>query len=191
MTSEPARLPPTPSQTVGPFFHFCLGADARGGCLATPQCAGEQIRFRVRVLDGDGVPVPDALIELYQADADGKYPDAQHATSSDVFCGFGRMPTDERGACEFRTIRPGLVSDERTGRQASHINVCVFARGLLRHLYTRAYFARDPDIATDPLLSAVAPSRRETLLALPGDRPGAWTFEIRLQGDRETVFFDL
>jgi protocatechuate 3,4-dioxygenase alpha subunit len=104
----------------------------------------------------------------------------------------GRLPTDAQGSCTFETIRPGRVADGRGGLQAAHVNLCLFARGLLRHLYTRMYFAGDPALGDDALLAHVPEDRRETLLAIadPG-APATWSFAIRLQGDRETVFFDL
>jgi protocatechuate 3,4-dioxygenase alpha subunit len=108
------------------------------------------------------------------------------------FCGFGRLPTREDGTCTFETIRPGRVPDHRGGLQASHVNVCVFARGLLRHLYTRIYFDRDAALADDIVLALVPEDRRATLLAHQElDGSGRWTFDIKLQGENETVFFDL
>jgi protocatechuate 3,4-dioxygenase, alpha subunit len=184
---EPADLVATASQTVGPFFHFGLAANEALGRVAPPDADGERIRLRVRVLDGDGAPVPDALIETYQADARGRY-------GASPFHGFGRLPTGEDGTCVFETVRPGAVSGE-PGPQAPHVNVCVFARGLLRHLYTRIYFPDAGDLERDPLLALVPGPRRETLLARPAAGPGAdsaeWEFVIRLQGAGETVFFDL
>jgi protocatechuate 3,4-dioxygenase alpha subunit len=181
----------TSSQTVGPFFHFGLAADPALGTVAAPGTCGERIQLHIRVLDADGLPVPDALVELYQADADGRYPPSS-ARAVDGFTGFGRLPTAEDGSCVFDTIRPGGVATEGGTRQAAHVNVCVFARGLLRHLYTRIYFDADPALADDPLLSLVPAGRRRTLLARrrAGD-PATWDFTIRLQGDDETVFFDL
>jgi protocatechuate 3,4-dioxygenase alpha subunit len=192
MSADPARLIPTASQTVGPFFDFGLAPDATLGCLVTgPATRGERIRLRVRVLDGDGVPVPDALIEIHQANADGAY--TRHGASAIEFRGFGRLATDPDGACAFDTIRPGRVPDGRGGRQAAHINVCIFARGLLRHLYTRIYFGGDPALSEDPMLTLVPTERRPTLMAAPvPEEPGVWTFEIKLQGgEDETVFFEL
>lgn len=184
---EAAELIATASQTVGPFFHFGLAANEALGRVAPAGAEGERIRLRVRVLDGDGAPVPDALIETYQADAHGRYGDP-------AFHGFGRLPTREDGACLFETLRPGAVECEG-GPQAPHVNVCVFARGLLRHLYTRIYFPDAGDLDRDPLLALVPAPRRETLLARRTDQPGAdvpqWEFVIRLQGAGETVFFDL
>lgn len=191
---------PTASQTVGPFFHFALSANTTLGCLVHPGTAGDRIRLRVRVLDADGVPVPDALVELYHADADGKYAEPGESaalkgprhTMVDAFCGFGRLPTNTEGACVFETIRPGRVEGNAGVLQASHINVSLFARGLQRHLYTRIYFGGDAALTSDPVLAVVPVNRRETLMASPGaGDPGLWTFDIRLQGRGETVFFDL
>jgi protocatechuate 3,4-dioxygenase alpha subunit len=137
------------------------------------------------VLDGAGAPLPDAMIEIYQADAAGEY-----GTSG--FTGFGRLATNSDGFCTFETIRPGPVADAAGRTQASHINVCLFARGLLRHLYSRVYFAGDPDLDADPLLALVPAERRATLLAAPVDgAPGRWNWDVHLQGAGETVFFDL
>jgi protocatechuate 3,4-dioxygenase alpha subunit len=186
--SDQARPIATSSQTVGPFFHFGLAANAGLGRMAALDAAGEPLQLRVCVLDGAGAPVPDALIELYQADADGQYP---QPGVKDGFAGFGRLPTDADGCCTFQTIKPGAV---RTGAsvQAPHVSVCLLSRGLLRQVYTRIYFSGDDRLGDDPVLGVVPADRRHTLFAepVPGD-PAAWTFVIRLQGDDETVFFDL
>lgn len=187
------RLTATSSQTVGPFFNFGLAQDASLGCLARPDTPGEHITLRVRVLDADDVPVPDALIELWQADASGVYvqpQDPASATEPPGFCGFGRLPTDASGVSVFTTIRPGRVRDEQGGLQAPHINVCLFARGLLRQVYTRIYLAEEAELETDPILALVPPARRDTLVARRANS-SAWTFDIKLQGENETVFFDL
>ena len=187
--SERPRPIATSSQTVGPFFHFGLTADKRLGEVAPPDAPGEHLQLRVRVLDGAGEPVPDAVIELYQADADGRYPDA--ALEAPAFRGFGRLPTGPAGDCVFDTIKPGIVRTDGV-EQAPHINVCLLARGLLRQIYTRIYFTGDPALTTDPILTLVPESRRSTLLAEPSaTEPGLWEFLIRLQGGGETVFFDL
>ena len=194
--SEETRPVATPSQTVGPFFHFALGVNDALGRMADGSTAGERIRLRVRVLDGDGLPVPDALIELYHAAADGTYPSpAQRG----AFTGFGRLPTLEDGTCVFDTIHPGPVTSPGGRRQASHVNVCLLARGLLRHVYTRIYFEGDPVQDDDPVLALVPGGRRHTLMARrmdtgtssSGTEPPTWEFVLRMQGQDETVFFDL
>ena len=195
----------TSSQTVGPFFHFGLTADESLGRIASPDTPGEHIQLRVRVLDGAGEAVPDAVIEIYQADAEGRYPDSTEpgAASSEprvpspeprrrgIFSGFGRLPTGADGSCQFHTIKPGVVRTNGI-EQAPHLNVCLLARGLLRQVYTRIYFTGDPALAADPILTLVSADRRSTLLAKPSpNEPGHWEFVIRLQGSEETVFFDL
>jgi protocatechuate 3,4-dioxygenase, alpha subunit len=193
MGQKPAHLIATSSQTVGPFFHFGLADHATLGCLVRADTRGERIRLTIRVVDGDGTPLPDALVELWQADADGVYvrpDDAKDVLAPPGFCGFGRMPTGANGTCVFETIRPGQVRDAQGRPQAAHINVCLFARGLLRQVYTRIYFDGDEALAEDAVLALVPESRRPTLVATESS-PGDWAFDIRLQGDRESVFFDL
>ena len=192
MDQVPDRLIATPSQTVGPFFHFGLADHATLGCLVRPDTRGERIRLKIRVFDGDGAALPDALVELWQADADGVYvrpDDPRDLLAPAGFCGFGRLPTGADGACVFETIRPGAVRDADGQPQAAHINVCLFARGLLRQVYTRIYFAGDAMLDSDRVLALVPESRRQTLVARP--ESGQWVFDVRLQGDGETVFFDL
>jgi len=187
--SEPPRPIATSSQTVGPFFHFGLTADARLGEVAALDAPGNHLRLRVCVVDGAGEPVPDAVIELYQADAEGRYP--APAAEAPAFTGFGRLPTGSNGCCVFQTIKPGIVRTNGI-EQAPHINVCLLARGLLRQIYTRIYFKDDPALATDPILAVVPPDSRSTLFAEPSaSEPGLWEFVIRMQGTAETVFFDL
>ena len=177
----------TPSQTVGPFFSFGLTTNQMLGQVASPDAAGEHIVFRVRITDGGGTPVPDAIVELWQADRTGSY----GAASAD-FRGFGRLGTDPSGSCAFETIRPGAATAGDGSRQAPHINLCLFMRGLLRHIYTRAYFDGDPRLAQDAVLAKVPEERRGTLIAHPSaGSTSDWIFEIRLQGEHETVFFDL
>jgi protocatechuate 3,4-dioxygenase alpha subunit len=186
-----SRLRCLPSQTVGPFYHFSLTARDALGSMAREGAKGERIRLRFRVFDGAGAPVPDGFIELWQADAAGKYhhpADTQEKAPDTAFCGFGRLATDSEGVCTFDTVRPGRTPDGRGGCQASHINVSVFARGLLDRVVTRVYFAGDPALAEDPVLALVPEERRGTLLARP-DAAGVWCFEVRLQGTGETVFF--
>jgi protocatechuate 3,4-dioxygenase alpha subunit len=186
----------TPSQTVGPFFSFGLTTDK---CcirrITSPQAKGEPIVLTCRVLDGDGIGVPDAMLEIWQADADGIYnhPDDPRQKAVDAGCtGFGRMGTTEDGLCEFETIKPGRVPAASGADQAPHLNLAVFARGMLKQLYTRIYFAGDPANEEDSVLALVPKERRESLMAKPDSSgKGNWLFEVRLQGDQETVFFDV
>lgn len=176
------ELPLTPSQTIGPFFHLCLTTDASAGRVCDPEAKGEHIKLAIRILDGDGVPVDDAMIELWQADADGSYGSQ----------GFGRLATNNHGSCVFETVQPGRVAGWSGKLQAPHINVSIFARGLLKRLATRVYFADHVANGEDPVLALVPEARRETLLAhRDPTNPARWTFEIHLCGDRETVFFDV
>jgi len=185
----------TSSQTVGPFFHFGLATDRTLGTIAAADVAGEHIRLRIRVVDGTGEAVPDALVELYQADAGGVYA-SQTPGQPSAFSGFGRLPTGDDGWCVFETDRPGPVAAGQAGFQAPHINVCLLARGLLRPIYTRIYFHGDAGHDRDPLLALVPPDRQHTLMATPvserieGDVT-TWEIVIRMQGEEETVFFDL
>ena len=185
----------TPSQTVGPFFHFVL--DHKGDeVLASDATQGERIAIEGRVLDGDGVPLADALIEIWQANAAGRYDhpdDRQQKPLDPAFHGFGRCATDESGRFHFDTIRPGPVPGPGNTLQAPHINVTVFARGMLKHLVTRLYFEGEPLNADDPILGLVSdPERRATLLARrTNGKDGPYVFDIRLQGPNETVFFDV
>jgi protocatechuate 3,4-dioxygenase, alpha subunit len=182
----------TPSQTVGPFFS--IGLQRLGAAeLAPPGVAGERVTVEGRVLDGDGQPVPDALLELWQANAHGRYAhseDTQDGPLDPRFRGFGRVPTDRDGRFRFATIRPGKVPGPGGTLQAPHIAVSVFARGLLRRLVTRLYFPDDPAHASDPVLALVPPDRRSTLIARRGDGPAALLWDVVLQGAGETVFFD-
>ena len=162
-------LVPSPSQTIGPFFHCYFTAYGTLGSLAGAQAKGERIRLAFQVLDGDGAPLNDAMLELWQADIGS----------------FGRLPTDEQGACVFETVKPGPVD-----RQAPHINVSVFARGLLNRLVTRGYFAGDAANGEDTVLALVPEDRRQTLMAQTSGEE-LWNFEIHLCGERETVFFDV
>lgn len=167
---------PTASQTVGPFFSLGTTKGNRTALVA-PNAAG-RIRIEGRVLDGEGEGLPDALVEIWQADAAGRYPpDA-------AWDGFGRSPTDERGGFAFVTVKPGAKAPD-----APHIDVQVFARGLLQRLVTRLYFPEDTVLhAADPLLAGVPAARRPTLVAQRTGE-GTYRFDIRLQGEGETVFF--
>ena len=188
------ELTPTPSQTVGPFFHLGCTGPASVGSLVTDATKGERIRLSCRVLDGDGAPVADAMIEIWQANAEGRYnhpEDLQHKALDPDFTGFGRLATGDNGRCSFTTIQPGGVRGNGGTLQAPHINVSVFARGVLKRLATRVYFAGNPANADDPVLSLVPAERRATLLAQDSARSGEWQFDIHLCGDNETVFFDV
>jgi protocatechuate 3,4-dioxygenase, alpha subunit len=192
----------TPTQTVGPFFLECLlREDMRRNVLRRPETEGVPIRIEGHLYDGDHAPVPDGLIEIWQADAGGRYPDGASAgrlESLDIgFVGYGRSGTDETGLFWFETIKPGAVPfDQHTTpsvMQSPHIGVMIHARGLLNHLVTRLYFADEPANLADPVLLRVPESRRSTLLARlePGTVPALYRFDIILQGVGETAFFRL
>jgi protocatechuate 3,4-dioxygenase alpha subunit len=191
----------TPSQTVGPFFAFGLTAPQYGyphdaiasGDLADASVPGGRIEILGQVLDGAGVPVVDAMIEIWQADSEGRYAHpADGRPSNQNFRGFGRFGTGtaEDNTFRFRTIKPGSVD----GEQAPHINVIVFMRGMLTHAYTRIYFSDEEVVnARDPVLLSVPEDRRATLIARR-DAISAnplYRFDIHMQGDDETVFFDV
>lgn len=189
------NLTPTPSQTVGPFFHLGCTGPASVGSLVTPASKGERVSLVCRVMDGAGQPVPDAMIEIWQANADGRYAhpeDPQQKPLDPSFNGYGRLATDEQGRCSFATIKPGRVPGNDGTLQAPHINISIFARGLLKRLATRAYFAGDPANAEDPVLALVPPDRRSTLLTrCDGTDKCRWLFDIHLCGEHESVFFDV
>ena len=188
----------TPSQTVGPFFKYGLTPngqyewnDAFTNNLVTPDTSGDRIRIEGRVFDGDGQPVPDCMLEVWQADAQGRFADPQdkRALQNAKFRGFGRCGTDANGMFAFDTIKPGSVPDPEGNPQAPHLLLAVFARGMLRHLYTRIYFGGEAANDSDHVLAQVPADRRATLIAA---REGAvYRLDLRLQGDDETVFFDV
>lgn len=187
---------PSASQTVGPFFNFGLTANPALGVLTREGTQGARIRLSFRVLDGDGLPTPgDSMIELWQADAEGRYAhpeDPRSALADPAFRGFGRLETNQAGECVFESIKPGGVPGPDGTMQAPHINITVFARGLQKQLVTRLYFAGDAANARDPVLSMVPAERRDTLLARPvAGQFDTWHMDIRLQGEAETVFFDV
>ncbi|WPZ36496.1 protocatechuate 3,4-dioxygenase subunit alpha [Thalassobaculum sp. OXR-137] len=190
-------LKQTPSQTVGPYFAYGLTArqyhypqtSVADGTMAGEDVAGERIRVEGRVFDGDGATVPDAMIEIWQADAQGRFAHpADPRNSNTGFSGFGRFGTgtDPQHRFIFDTIKPGAAAEG----EAPHLNVIVFMRGLLTHVYTRIYFADEAEAnAADPVLSAVPKDRRGTLIA---QREGnTYRLDIHMQGDRETVFFEV
>jgi protocatechuate 3,4-dioxygenase, alpha subunit len=186
------KLEPTPPQTVGPFFHIGLSWLGTAD-LAGPGARGERVAVAGRVLDGDGRPVPDALLEFWQANADGRYAhpeDGGPAPLDPALGGFGRVAVDAGGAFRISTVKPGRVPGPGGRLQAPHLVVAVFMRGLLRHLATRVYFPGDPANAEDPVLELVEPSRRATLVARPRGA-GELAWDVVLQGEGETVFFDV
>ncbi|WP_181722666.1 protocatechuate 3,4-dioxygenase subunit alpha [Nocardia gipuzkoensis] len=180
-----STLMPTPGQTVGPFFGYALPFD--GGAELVPAGHPDAIRLHGTVFDGAGLPVPDALIELWQADETGSVPQVEGSRARDgwSFTGFGRAPVDDTGHYSFTTLRPGPTEPGR----AAFFAITVFARGLLHRLFTRAYLPLGQDAAAaDPLLSTVTEDRRATLIARPDDH--GFVFDIRLQGPGETVFIE-
>ncbi|MCW2794420.1 MAG: protocatechuate 3,4-dioxygenase subunit alpha [Nocardioides sp.] len=182
--SRPAGdLQPTPGQTVGPFFGYALPYD--GSSDLVPPTHPDAVRFHGRVLDGAGDPVPDALLEIWQAGPDGAVPRAAGSLHRDgfTFTGWGRASTDGTGHYSFATLAPGPTAPG----SAPYLAVTVFARGLLNRLFTRAYLpGDDAALVADPLLASLDPERRATLVAAADDR--GFVFDIRLQGDGETVF---
>lgn len=174
----------TASQTIGPFWH--LLADPSWADLTRFGAEGERIALVGTITDGGGAPVIDACVELWQASP----------AASPVWDGFGRAAVDSHGTFRFVTLKPGpLPADPgRNAAQAPHIAVTLFMRGLLIHLHTRAYFEGESGIEQDPLLASLPPDRRATLLARPAGETGGlptWRFDIRLQGENETVFLDV
>ena len=214
---DPALFGQTPSQTVGPFFHYGLpwkgGADLVGksdmgarpelfaeehwmlklsSSSGTP--TGEVIEIAGRIFDGEGTPLPDAMVELWQANAAGRYA-SDDDPRGDVpvdphFVGFGRAATGDDGVWRFRTIFPGRVPGPCNSLQAPHLALSILGRGIVKRLATRLYFAGADGNDTDPVLSRVPAERRDTMIAVLRD-DGSWWLDIVLQGERETVFFDL
>jgi protocatechuate 3,4-dioxygenase alpha subunit len=190
----------TPSQTVGPFFAYCLTPKAYGYAevvtndLVTEDAPGERIRIEGRVFDGDGKLVPDAMIEIWQADGEGRYasPEDGRTRPNTRFKGFGRSDTVDEGRYSFATVKPGPVPGPNGRLQAPHINVGIFARGILKRLFTRIYFEGEAANAADPILTLVPEEARSTLIAKRATRGGepVYTFDIHLQGENETVFFE-
>ncbi len=182
----------TPFQTVGPFFAICL---SESGCarIATEHALGRHITIEGTVSDGVGAAVPDALVEIWQANAAGRYahPDDHQSKPLDPnFTGYGRAPTDDEGRFSIETITPGRVPGPDGALQAPHLLLGILARGILTRLVTRVYFDDEPSNADDAILSLVPADRRATLIAR---RTAAHTyqFDLTLQGDHETVFFDV
>lgn len=190
--------PPTASQTVGPFFHLGMVYLERDNFVAE-SVAGERVTIRGKVFDGDGNVVPDAVLEVWQADSSGRYVSEVFPQNSAAprFLGFGRVETDDNGQFTFTTIKPGRVSSPDGSLQAPHLVVTLFSRGLLKALLTRIYFQDEPANADDAVLKLVPPERRSTLIAaLSSERSGknapgkGFDWNIVMQGHGETVFFD-
>jgi protocatechuate 3,4-dioxygenase, alpha subunit len=182
----------TPSQTVGPFFQILVPVQGRM-VLVTDDTLGERIVVEGRVRDGAGNPVPEGLVEVWQANASGScnHPEDPHSQGPDrTFDGFGRVHTDVDGRFAIETIKPGSVPGPEGQPQAPHLVVGVFGRGLLTRLVTRIYFDDESATADDPILAFVPADRRSTLIARRG-APGTYQFDIVLQGPAETVFFDV
>ena len=216
-SQDPSIFGQTPWQTVGPYFHYGLpwkgGADLVGrsdmgarpdlmppehfllsdsNVSGTPE--GEVIALAGCVYDADGKPIEDARIEIWQANAKGRYAspddDRTEVALDRHFVGFGRASADKAGVFRFRTLRPGRVPGPGNSLQAPHIALSVFGRGLLKRLPTRLYFADGEGNETDPILALVPESRRHSLIA-QRKPDGTWWLDINLAGESETVFFDL
>jgi protocatechuate 3,4-dioxygenase alpha subunit len=200
----------TPSQTVGPFFAYGLTPKGRnqwdpngqyswketvGDNLITADASGMRIRIEGRITDGDGVAINDAMIEIWQADSQGRYSHSrgEQPRPNAKFTGFGRSATDKDGVYGFDTIKPGAVPGPSGKPLSPHIVVCIFSRGMLRQIYTRLYFSDEGANATDPILTLVPADRRGTLIAhkQAGEGVPTYRFDIRVQGDNETVFFNI
>jgi protocatechuate 3,4-dioxygenase alpha subunit len=187
-------LQATTSQTVGPYFRIglqWLNCDN----LAGEGVSGERVTIQGRVIDGDGIPVPDAILEIWQADSHGKYnhpEDKQDKPLEPGFKGYGRVPVAADGMFRFATIKPGPVPGPEGKDQAPHLVVSIFMRGVLRRIITRIYFPDEPGNAEDLVLNLAEPERRSTLIAKrSAQTPGALEWNVVLQGPEETVFFDL
>jgi protocatechuate 3,4-dioxygenase, alpha subunit len=191
------KLIATPSQTVGPFYHFALDRPEWSD-LTAGGAQGQKIRIEGRITDGEGAPCPDAFLEIWQADAGGKYNrpgDPQDKKPDPKFRGFGRASADKDGVYRFTTIMPGRVPGPGNTLQAPHVNVTVFARGLLKHLVTRIYFADQAEAnEVDPVLSRIEDAAvRKTIVAAKANGSGipTYRFDVILQGKGETAFFEL
>jgi protocatechuate 3,4-dioxygenase alpha subunit len=182
----------TPSQTVGPYFAICLPYE--GGNLIVPADTPGAVTITGTIRDGRGDVVPDHLIEFWQPDGEGRFADIHdygERSTLEGFRGFGRWGVEDGdGSYEMVTVKPGQVPGPNGRLQAPHIDVTLFARGMLHRVVTRIYFADEPDAnASDPVLATVSAARRQSLLAQPSDT--GYRFDIHLQGPAETVFFDI
>lgn len=186
----------TPSQTVGPFYAYCLTPEAYktlpslfSARVATEDALGQRIAISGTITDGVGAAVPDALVEIWQPDGGGRFAGAHAELQNSAFKGFGRTPCDETGTFTFHTVKPGRVPTAEGTLQAPHVALSIFGKGLNRRLYTRVYFVDEASNAEDPVLSMLPEDERQTLIA---EKKGEGTYHIRirLQGEGETVFFE-
>jgi protocatechuate 3,4-dioxygenase, alpha subunit len=193
----------TPSQTIGPFAAPCLTPNEQGkttyawlqlvnGNLVTPDAVGERIRIEGKMFDGQGVPVDGILFEIWQADGQGRFAHPRDPRRTNTsFKGFGRVESNMDGSFTFDTVKPGRVPGPNGTMQAPHVVVAIHMRGILSHLFTRIYFSDEASNAEDPILQLVPADRRDTLIAKRDASGAVYRIEFRIQGDRETVFFDL
>jgi protocatechuate 3,4-dioxygenase alpha subunit len=206
MSKSDSKSELTPSQTVGPFYAYGLTPKGRakwdpdgtyswketvGDNLVTPDASGDRIKIVGVIRDGDNAPIPDAMLEIWQADSQGRYAHPRDKSMPNAaFKGFGRSACNRDGEFGFDTIKPGAVPGNDGKPQAPHIVVCIFSRGMLRQVYTRMYFEDEKANATDAILNLVPADRRHTLIAKK-EKDGVYRFDIRVQGGDETVFFDI
>jgi protocatechuate 3,4-dioxygenase, alpha subunit len=193
----------TPSQTIGPFAAPCMTPNEQGktnypwsqlvnGDLVTPDAVGERIRIEGRMFDGDDAPIDGILFEIWQADGQGRYAHPRDPRRTNAsFKGFGRAESDASGAFVFDTVKPGRVPGPNGALQAPHILVAIHMRGILQHVFTRIYFSDEASNADDPILKLVPAGRRQTLVATRDPAKALYRIDFRIQGDRETVFFDI
>ncbi len=197
------KMQQTPGQTIGPYFAYCLTPEGYGrkgitsNVLAGPATKGEHIRITGRLIAGDGSPLDDALVEVWQANAVGRYAhvadNREDVALDPAFNGFGRCQTDKDGRFTFDTVKPGRVPGQGNRLQAPHIGVIIQSRGMLSHAFTRIYFGDETKANDeDPVLNSIEAARRPTVIARREDTPGGAVYhlDIHMQGDQETVFFD-
>jgi protocatechuate 3,4-dioxygenase alpha subunit len=190
------KLTQTPSMTVGPYFAYGLTPEQSGyklksitsPVLVSEDTPGERITLRGKIYDGNGEIISDALIEIWQADAKGNYISRETPPTGDIFTGFGRCDAEPEREYRFETIKPGSIAEAH----APHINMIIFMRGMLSHAYTRVYFS-DEINDDDAVFSSVPVERRSTIIAKPTEKDGEiiYHFDLHMQGENETVFFDV
>jgi protocatechuate 3,4-dioxygenase alpha subunit len=188
VTTMTETLHPSASQTAGPYWHLVDFPDWADTTRAGSLPDGERIVLTGRITDGSGAMVSDAMVEIWHANPQGEYPDP--SAPEGTFQGFGRCATDRDGRYRFVTLKPGPVRGSGNLSQAPHVALTIFARGILYHLTTRLYFAGEALNETDPVLNAIDPARRDTVIARE-TAPGTWNLDLRLQGDHETVWMEM